>query len=168
MLCRQGFQATISLSVELNEHQIPNLQDIGIILINQLWNAASSDSIKMYLCARATWALVSHFPKVVLGAAGDDSGFGEEAEPELAGFLIRREPQAVISSEISGIEAVRGEVEDVGEELPSPGDGFFFEVVAERPVAEHFEEGVVVVVFADVIEVVVLASSSDALFGFVD
>ena len=48
-------------------------------------------------------------------------------------------------------------------ELPSPFNGFFLEVVAEGPVAEHLEEGVVVGVVADVFEVVVLAAGADAL-----
>ena len=43
------------------------------------------------------------------------------------------------------------------------GDRFLLEVVAEAPVAEHLEEGVVVGVLADVVEVVVLAAGADAL-----
>ena len=42
-------------------------------------------------------------------------------------------------------------------------DRFLLEVIAERPVAEHLEEGVVVGVLADVVEVVVLAAGADAL-----
>ena len=44
-------------------------------------------------------------------------------------------------------------------------NGLGFEIVAERPVPEHLEEGVVVVVLADIFEVVVLAAGSDALLG---
>lgn len=37
------------------------------------------------------------------------------------------------------------------------------EVVAERPVAEHLKEGVVVDVLADIVQIIVLASSTNAL-----
>ena len=62
-----------------------------------------------------------------------------------------------------GVEAFRREAPDLGQEFPSPFNGFFLEVVAEGPVAEHLEEGVVVGVVADVFEVVVFASGADAL-----
>ena len=52
---------------------------------------------------------------------------------------------------------------DFREQFPRPGDRFLLEVVAEGPVAEHLEEGVVVGVLADVVEVVVLAAGADAL-----
>jgi hypothetical protein len=50
-----------------------------------------------------------------------------------------------------------------GEKLPRPLDGFLLEVVAEGPVAQHFEEGVVVAVATDHVQIVVLARDADAL-----
>src|SRR5579863_6803002 len=46
-----------------------------------------------------------------------------------------------------------------------PCDGFGLVVVAERPVPEHLEEGVVVAVAADRFEVVMLAGNSEALLA---
>ena len=46
-----------------------------------------------------------------------------------------------------------------------PQDRLLLEVVAEAPAAEHLEEGVVVRVHADVLKVVVLSASADALLG---
>ena len=45
---------------------------------------------------------------------------------------------------------------------PGPADGFAFEVITEGPVPEHLEEGVVVVVAADVFQIVVFAAGADA------
>ena len=53
----------------------------------------------------------------------------------------------------------------LGEELPSVGDGFALEIVAERPVAKHLEHGVVVGVVAHLFEVVVFAADAKALLG---
>src|SRR3546814_11090864 len=45
---------------------------------------------------------------------------------------------------------------------PRPGNGVLLEVVAERPVAEHLEKGVVARGVADLVEVVVLAAGTQA------
>ena len=74
--------------------------------------------------------------------------------------VVGGESFVVGSFKYGGIEAFLGEVVDFGEELPGPGDGFFAEVVAKRPVAEHFEEGVVVGVVSYVFEVVVFACNA--------
>ena len=55
-----------------------------------------------------------------------------------------------------------GEAEVLGQQLPGELDRAFLEVVAEREVAEHLEEGVVARGVADVVEVVVLAAGADA------
>ena len=68
--------------------------------------------------------------------------------PKVVGFVVvfvdgDRQPIGVEAKPVSA-----------GEELPGPGDGFLFEVVAEREVAEHLEGGVVVGGDADVFDVV--------------
>ena len=46
---------------------------------------------------------------------------------------------------------IRGLETNLGEEFPGPRADLLLEVVTERPVAQHLEEGVVVHVLADVI-----------------
>lgn len=46
----------------------------------------------------------------------------------------------------------------LGQQLPSPADGFLLEVVAKGPVAQHLKEGVVVHVLADIVQVIVLTT----------
>ena len=52
-----------------------------------------------------------------------------------------------------------------GDQLPGVGYGFFFEIIAEGKIAEHFEEGVVAVGEADIFEIVVLAAGADAFLA---
>ncbi len=52
-----------------------------------------------------------------------------------------------------------------GEQLPSPLDGFDLEVVAKGPVSKHFKEGVVVHVLANIVQIVVFATGTDAFLG---
>src|SRR3546814_9698654 len=59
-------------------------------------------------------------------------------------------------------QALGGQLPDLRQQFPGPGDGVLLEVVAERPVAEHLEEGVVARGVADLVEVVVLAAGTQA------
>ena len=52
-----------------------------------------------------------------------------------------------------------------GDQLPGEGDGVLLEIIAERKVSEHFEEGVVAVGEADVFQVVVLAAGAHAFLA---
>ena len=74
-------------------------------------------------------------------------------------------PIGLVAGEDGHVEPVRIDAPHLGEQLPRPLDRLGLEVVAERPVAEHLEEGVVVVVSADVLEIVVLAAGPDALLA---
>ena len=51
------------------------------------------------------------------------------------------------------------------EQFPSPANGFFFEIIAKRPIAQHFEHGVVVSVYTHFFEVVVFTRNAQALLG---
>jgi len=50
-------------------------------------------------------------------------------------------------------------------EVPGPLNRFGFEVIAERPIPEHFEKRVVVGVVADILQVIVFAAGADAFLG---
>lgn len=48
-------------------------------------------------------------------------------------------------------------------ELPGIANSFPFEIVSKRPVAQHLKEGVVVHIFADIIQVIMLATRTYTL-----
>ena len=88
---------------------------------------------------------------------------GEVALPEGCGLVVAADALGGAALEDGGIEVGGVEVEDIDEVLPRPVDGLVLEVVAEGPVAEHLEHGVVVGVVSDLLEVVVLATGAQAL-----
>jgi hypothetical protein len=59
-------------------------------------------------------------------------------------------------------ETRRVDLQRAGDEVPCETDGVLLEVVAEREVAEHLEEGVMARGVAHVLEVVVLAAGAHA------
>ena len=93
---------------------------------------------------------------------GIDVGDGA---PQFLGLAIGLEPFGRIAHENRCVQARFVELPDVGEQFPGPFDGFALEVVAEGPVAEHLEKGVVIGVLADIVEIVVLAAGADALLA---
>lgn len=48
-------------------------------------------------------------------------------------------------------------------ELPGIANSFPFEIVSKGPVAQHLKEGVVVHIFADIIQIIMLATSTYTL-----
>lgn len=59
--------------VELDEDQVPDLQDIGIVHVDQVRCVPTSDAVEMDLAAGAARPCVSHLPEVVLHAAGQNA-----------------------------------------------------------------------------------------------
>lgn len=73
----------------------------------------------------------------------------------------------MVAEIIQSIHARRIETVHLGEQFPRKVDSAFLEVVAEGPVAEYLEEGVVVDVLADIVQIIVLVSSTNALLQVV-
>ena len=168
-LHRQRVQRAVGLAVELHEDVVPQLEPAVA--------AARADEaagrvvalrglalVVVDLGARAAGAGVGHRPEVLLVAlrqvAQADDALGGQADlvaPDgeaLVVILVYRDPQ-------SGLV----QAHDAGQELPAPDDGVALVVVAERPVAQHLEEGVVPGVLADLLEVIVLARHAHALLA---
>jgi len=113
--------------------------------------------------ARSAGAGVAHHPEIigsvarplVVADAHDALAWHTDLlGPEAIGFVvfgIHRHPQPL-----------GRQLEDLGEQLPSVGDGLALEVVAEAEVAQHLEESVVPRGVADVFQVVVLAAGTHA------
>ena len=107
---------------------------------------------------------IAHLPEVVFVAEREDVVVvdGCFGLPVARRFLVQAQVALVIFED-GGPQAVGGEAEDAGEQIPGPADGFLFIVVAKRPVAQHLEEGVVRDVTPDVFQVVVLPGDAHAL-----
>ena len=108
--------------------------------------------------ARTARTGVRHFPEVIF-ASHIKKMIRTEArllDPVGRGLFIGGNIAFVVFED-RGIQTILIESPNFGEQLPSPCDGFLFVVIAERPVAEHFKEGVMRIVAAHIVEIVVLA-----------
>ena len=172
MALRQRGEGSVGPGVELDEHMVPDLDAPGGVLVDQpAAGLAVGRQVKVDLAARAAGSGVSHHPEVVLLAAGQDVRLRvktlglEDSRPDGMGFRVELGRVAGSWLVDGGVKPGGRDPPDPGQQLPTPGQRLLLEIVPERPVAQHLEEGVVVGVEADVLEVVVFASGPDALLG---
>lgn len=59
--------------VELDEHQVPDLQHVRVIHVHQVGGVSPADAVVVDLAAGATGAGVSHLPEVILHTARQDA-----------------------------------------------------------------------------------------------
>ena len=67
--------------------------------------------------------------------------------------------------EYGNVEVGRVELQNSSKILPSHIDGAFLEVVAEAPVTEHLEHGVVISIMTNLFEVVVLTANTETFLS---
>ncbi len=108
------------------------------------------------LRARAARAGVAHLPEIVGAGDAHDLGVGQARD-------LLPEIERLIVVDIDGDQQpVDRQPEFLGDQVPGELDGAVLEIVAEREVAEHLEEGVVARGVADIVEIVVLAAGAHA------
>ena len=79
-----------------------------------------------------------------------------------AGDLLPQVERLIVLGEHRDGQPLRRQAEFLGDQVPGELDGVVLEIIAEREVAEHLEEGVVARGVADIVEVVVLAAGAHA------
>mmetsp|Transcript_18016 Transcript_18016/g.57622 ORF Transcript_18016/g.57622 Transcript_18016/m.57622 type:complete len:812 (+) Transcript_18016:860-3295(+) len=163
VLGRQRPQRAARLAVELDEHQVPDLEHVRVVHVDQVRRVAPADAVVVDLRARPARARVAHLPEVVLPVERQHPLRRQELQPQLARLLVRRQPIRLVAAKVGRIQPLLFQTIHVGQQVPRPRDRLALEVVPERPVAQHLEERVVVHVLAHVVQVVVLAASADAL-----
>ncbi len=162
---RQRRQRPVRGAIELHEDQVPDLEPARAVLrvvrdavlaLGQLGAA-----VVVQLAARPARAGVAHAPEVLVVALRDvapaHQPLRRQADligPDAVGLLV-------IGVDRGGHSLGR-QAELLGQVLPRPVDGVALEVVAEAPVAEHLEQGLVARRAADLLEVVVLAGHPQA------
>ena len=151
--------------VELHEHEVPDLQPAraGLGVVGHAARAfrVLDAAVEVDLAVGSAWAGVSHAPEVVVVAVVDVTpaghAFGRQAD-----LVAPDGPRLLVVGVGRGGQAIRGDAQVLGQELPGPVDGLALEVVAEGPAAEHLEERVVARGASDLLEVVVLAGYAQA------
>src|SRR5690606_38719369 len=105
------FERTIFLAVKLHEHQVPYLNNLGVISINQhfsiygppltVWSA-----IHMDFRARTTRARIAHLPEVIFLVAQENTVFGDDLLPESVGLFVLWQTINAVSFENRYIQPV--------------------------------------------------------------
>ena len=158
---RQRRHRTSFVHVELHEHVVPNFDEAVAVFIGAP-RGATRDVVTVIVKnfrTRAARASVGHHPKVValiapaFVVADADDPFGGQANflcPDVVGLVVL----LVNGSQ----QALFGQFVDLCQQLPSPFQALALEVVAKRPVTQHFEEGVMPRGVTHVFQVVVFAT----------
>ena len=155
----------IELAIELHEHVVPDF-DVAVAVGFRASRGAAPDVGAMVVedfRARAARAGFGHLPEVVGGigralvVADAHDALGRQANdlgPDVVGLVV-----GLVDG---GPQLLGRQLVFLRQQLPRPHECVALEVVAERPVAEHFEERVVARRIADVFQVVVLAAGAQA------
>ncbi len=169
----ERFEFAVCFTVVLHEDEVPDLDDLWVVFVDEVSSAylfalVVGAHVYMDFGAGAAGACVAHFPEVVVFVAVDDAVFVDVLGPGVEGFGVAGHAVFFGAFEYCDVESVFVEAYDVGEEFPGVGYCLVFEVVAEGPVAEHFEHGVVVGVVSYFLEVVVFAGDAKAFLAIAD
>ena len=139
-----------------------------MILVHQFTSRNSSffffrTGVDVNLGTGTARTCIAHFPEVVMLVSVDDVIFREELSPVACSFVIAWDSFARASFEYGNIQIFRIKLQYVYQVFVCPADCFFLEVVAEWPVTQHFEHGVMVCVVTYFFQVIMLSAYTQTL-----
>ena len=154
---RQLRHGAVLLAVILGKDEVPELQEAVAVAAGLAVGAAAADllaHVKVDLGARTAGAGGASGPEVVVLAQTGDVVLGNaQRAPHVVGL--------VVLGKDGEVQAVKRQLELLGDELKGPGASLLLGDAAKREVAEHLEEGQVTAVLANAIDVV----GADALLA---
>ena len=65
----------------LDEHNVPDLEDVGVVHVDERSRVPAADAVIVDLAARAAGALVTHLPEVVLAAERQHPRLRQQLQP---------------------------------------------------------------------------------------
>ncbi len=173
VLGRQLAEDAVTILIVLYKNQVPQLKIapaaavhtanvMGVILkVTGLFSPVEVD-----FTARAAGTGVAHFPEIVLAAKIEDvvRVYVRYLSPIVSRLLVGFQLTLVILEDRDP-EPVFGQAPDFGEQLPRPGDGLLFVIIAKRPIAQHLEESVMIGIVSYILQIVVLTGDPHALLS---
>ena len=143
---QRGQLSTLVAGV-LHEDEVPDFEEAVLVIGRAgIGRGRVRPHVVVQFGAGAAGADGAGGPEIALiFAVSEDAGIGQA---DLAPLVVGE----IVVGEDGGDQAVCGDADHVGDQLPGPGLGLGLEVVAEREVAEHLEHGQVRVV-ADLVDV---------------
>ena len=157
VLRRKGGESSVPIAVILDKHEIPDLHHLGNTGVHHGGRCrAIGSAIDMDFGTWTAGTGLTHFPEIILFAEPEDVcvidiGHGL---PQLFRF--------VIIPVNSCPESILRDSPDLGQKFPPPSKCYFLVLIAKRPVAQHFKEGVVIGISPHLLEVVMLPADADA------
>ena len=160
---RQRRQLAVGRAVELHEHEIPDLDPAVAVRIGRARRPSRNARAVVIENLRAGTARtgVAHLPEVV-GAALRLVADAHDLLGRQADHRVPQVVRLVVGLVDRHHEALGIDLERARQEVPAEADRILLEVVAERKIAEHLEEGVVPRRVPDVLQVVVFAARAHA------
>src|SRR5262249_51836638 len=154
---RQRRERAVRVQLELHEDEVPELEEALALAAGSTLGPAAADALAPvveHLGVGPARAGAADRPEVVRPRQAPDPPGGHALPlPVRDGHLILAQTELRVAGEDAHPDPVEVEPELVEQELPREVDRAFLEVVAEREVAEHLEEGEVVAVEADFVDV---------------
>ena len=160
---RQRFHGAVSLTVELHEDDVPNL-NVAIAIFFCASRRPTPDMVAVVVENFGAWTTrtgITHLPEVVGSISRTfvitdaDDTFARNTDfffPDFIGFIVSfidGDPQTLFW---------QGKPVFTGQQFPCILNSIVFEVIAEAEVAQHFEESVVTCSVTDVFQVIVLTT----------
>ena len=167
---REWFERTVSLAVVLHEHDVPDLDHLWVVLVYQLtaWHLSlllRSTRVNMDLRARTARTRIAHLPEVVVLVAVDDVVGRYVLCPVTCSLVVALQTFLLAALEHGNVEVLWVELQYFSKVFPCHIDGTLLEVVAEAPVTEHLEHGVVISIMTYLFEVVVLTANTETFLS---
>ena len=160
---RKWLERTISFAIVLHEHVVPNLNHLWVVAIHEVATIDLSalcirTQVDMYFRTRTTRTCIAHFPEVIFLVTVDDAVYSNIFSPNVSSFVIAVEAFGCRTFEHSYIKAVFVQFKHLSKIFPSPSNSLCFEIIAKRPVTQHFEHCVVVCVVTNFFEVIMFTA----------
>ena len=145
--------------VELHKHQVPKLEKAVALLVVERTTVRTEcrTTINMNFRTWSTRTGVTHLPKVVCIAKSLNAihWHTNDVVPNLFSFIV-----ALVNGDP---ELVAIKTKNLGDKLPRPRDCIGLEIITKTKVAHHLEEHEMPLGATNVIEVVVLSTSTRTL-----
>ena len=155
VLRREWCQLARRILVVLHEDEVPVLQEALVLTTGQVVGlAVLHAAVEVQLAAWAAGAGRAGLPEVLRARAQDDPlAWDADRLPGGDRLLVGADPERLVALEDRDPDVVGVEAEPFERQLPGELDGALLEVLADREVAEHLEEGEVPGGVADILDV---------------
>ena len=166
MTRREWTKRAILLAIELDKHIVPYLNHIWVIHVDETRCVAVTDTVVVDFTAWTTRARRAHFPEVVLCIARKDMVISHaDLAPNFERFHVRLQTLRGVTFKVCHIQTILRKAIHLREKFPRISNSFLLKVVAKAPVTKHLEESMMIRVLTNIVQIIVLTSSTNALLG---